>query len=67
VIEAKASRTVHPAQAAPLLWLAAAMKGYETRPLLVHRSGREKAVTRALSSGTTAVPANELAGALGPR
>ena len=45
----------------------AAMKGYQTRPLLVHRSGREKSLTRALSGGASAVPANELAGALGPR
>jgi hypothetical protein len=66
LIEAKASRTVHPAQAAPLLRLAAAMKGYETRSLLVHRGGREKPVTRALSGGAAAVPANELARALGP-
>jgi hypothetical protein len=67
LIEARASRTVHPAQAAPLLRLAAAMKGYQTRSLLVHRSGREKSPTRALSGGARAVPANELAGALGPR
>lgn len=67
LIEAKASRTVHPAQAAPLLRLAAAMKGYQTRSLLIHRSGREKSLTKALSGGASAVPANELAGALGPR
>ncbi len=65
LIEAKASRTVHPAQAAPLLRLAAAMKGYDTRSLLVHRSGREKPVTRAFSGGARTIPANELAGALG--
>lgn len=67
LIEAKASRTVHPAQAAPLLRLVAAMKGYQTRSLLIHRSGREKPATGTLSGGASAVPANELAGALGPR
>jgi hypothetical protein len=67
LMEAKASRTVRPAQAAPLLRLAAAMKGYQTRSVLIHRSGREKSATRALTGGASAVPANELASVLGPR
>ena len=56
LIEAKASRTVHPAQAAPLLRLAAAMKGYDTRSLLVHRSGRDPAVA-ALKDGRLSISA----------
>jgi hypothetical protein len=67
LIEAKASRTVHPAQAKPLLRLAAAMKGYRSRSVLIHRSAQGKPFTKALAAGTSAVPASELASVLESR
>lgn len=61
LVEAKASRTVTPAMARPLGQLAASIRGYETRALLVHEAGKSgSAAGRALSPGVSAMTLPEL-------
>ncbi len=61
LVEARASRTVTPAMARPLGQLAASIRGYETRALLVHEAGKSgSAAGRALSPGVSAMTLPEL-------
>jgi predicted AAA+ superfamily ATPase len=69
LVEAKATRTVRPEMAAPLVRLAGAMRARAgaRRPVetvLVHRPGRTGVVTRALAPGVSAVPIDEFVQAM---
>jgi predicted AAA+ superfamily ATPase len=58
LLEAKASRTVGPGDARPLLRLREAVRRYRTSAFVVHRPGRAPPATAALSEGARAtVPA----------
>jgi len=57
LVEAKASRTVRPDMARPLLRLAKAIAGYRLSRCVVHRASRSRAPTAALCPGVKALPA----------
>ena len=61
LIEAKASRTLQPSLARPLLRLAEAVKRHETRAFVVHRPGRSAPATSVLAEGVRAIPVTRLA------
>lgn len=54
LLEAKASRTVTPAMAEPLVRLARAVRQYDTRRVIVHRGVAEEALT-AIRPGVSAM------------
>jgi predicted AAA+ superfamily ATPase len=60
LIEAKASRTVRPGDARPLERLTAAVSRYRTRGFVVHRAGKTRPATSALSPGTRALTLADL-------
>lgn len=64
LIEAKATRTVRPAHAVPLVRLAGAMSGYRTHAFVVHPSGRSGPATTVLAPGVSALDPRELLAAL---
>lgn len=64
VIECKASKTVQPAMAIPLLALQRAMSRPAGKLVLVHRPAREAPPTRALTPGVEAVDITGFAAAL---
>jgi predicted AAA+ superfamily ATPase len=64
LLEAKASRTVVPALAAPLERLAAGISGYQTAKVLVYRDRKEPVPGQALKSGTKALPLSRLGSVL---
>ncbi|MBI4542687.1 MAG: hypothetical protein HY705_06630 [Gemmatimonadetes bacterium] len=61
LIEAKASRTVRPGDAEPLLRLSRAVAGYSVTRLVVHRPGPPTAAGEALRPGVRAVGVEALA------
>lgn len=69
LLAAKATRTVRPEMAAPLVRLAGAMRARASarrrvETMLVHRPGRTGVVTRALVPGVSAVPSDEFVRAM---
>jgi predicted AAA+ superfamily ATPase len=60
LIEVKASRTVVPAMAEPLVRLAKAISRYRTSGFVIHRSSRDKALTSALRPEIQALPVDAL-------
>jgi predicted AAA+ superfamily ATPase len=60
LIEVKASRTVVPAMAEPLVRLAKAISRYRTKGFIIHRSSQDKALTSALRPGIQALPVDAL-------
>ncbi len=60
LIDAKASRTVTPGMAEPLVRLSRAISGYPTSSFLVHRKSKENAVTFALRPGVTGLSVDRL-------
>jgi hypothetical protein len=60
-IEAKASRTVTPAMAAPIRRLQNAAGKYRVRGVVIHRRLRDTASFSALAEGLTALPVDRLA------
>lgn len=60
MVEAKASRTVTPAMARPLVRLAAAVERYDTRAFVVHEGGPPNSAGRALAPGVSAGTLQEL-------
>jgi len=65
LIEAKASRTVVPADGRSLERLAGAVSGYRARSFVVHRSGPTKLAAAGLGGGARAVTLDALLTALG--
>jgi hypothetical protein len=66
LVEAKASRTVTPAMAEPLIRLRRAAKRYEVKSLVVHWSRPGEPSLAALRPGVKAVPAGRFLSALVP-
>ena len=66
LIEAKASRTVRPEVAGPLLQLAKSADRYQISAYLVHRPGKTSPASTALREGVRAIAAEDLKAALGP-
>jgi predicted AAA+ superfamily ATPase len=64
-IEAKASRTVVPAMAEPLVRLEKGSSRYEVTKVLIHRAGRASAPSSALRSGVKALTVNQLGSVMG--
>jgi len=60
LVEAKATRTVKPVMAEPLIRLSAEMKSYSVKRVVVHRSARQTVDTTALKPGVSAVPVEKL-------
>ena len=66
LIEAKASRTVTPAMAEPLVRLRKAVGRYDVTSLVVHRVTPGEAALAAIRPGVNAVPADRLLSMLAP-
>jgi predicted AAA+ superfamily ATPase len=66
LIEAKASRTVTPAMAEPLVRLGRAVSRYDVMGLVVHRGTPGEATLAAIRPGVKAVPADRLLSVLAP-
>ncbi len=64
--EAKATRTVTPAMAEPLVRLAGAVSDYDVRSVVIHRSGRDQPPTTALRPGVAALPVDRVGEAFLP-
>jgi uncharacterized protein len=60
LIEAKATKTVTPAMAQPLVRLAASIDKYSTQSMVVHRGTEKSTAGRALSPGVSAITLPEL-------
>jgi predicted AAA+ superfamily ATPase len=60
MIECKATRTVQPSMANPLVSLSRAMHGAKTRAMVVHRASSSPAAMRALVPGVEALPVEAL-------
>jgi len=60
LVEAKASKTVRPAMAAPLLSLQRALRKRAKRPSVVHRKSDASVSTTALAPGVEAVDVKQL-------
>ncbi len=54
LVEAKASKTVRPAMAAPMLSLQRSMQKRQSRAIVVHRKSRSEVTTSALAPGVSA-------------
>lgn len=67
LVEAKASRTVQPADARSLERLSSAVSGYETRSFVVHRSGPARLAATGLGAGARAVTPEDLLAAIAVR
>jgi uncharacterized protein len=65
LIEAKASRTITPEAAGPLLRLAQSAGRYRASGFVVHRPGKTSPVSTALREGARAISINDLPLALG--
>lgn len=64
LVEAKATQTVRPAMAGPLLSLGRSMPKSGRRLILVHRKSRSPVVTSALAPGTVALDIDQFVAAL---
>lgn len=65
LIEARASRTIHPAQAGPLGRLAGAISRYKTSAFVVHRAAGGARPLPVIAKGARALPADKIPSALG--